>query len=433
MARRTVAALVAAGMTLALAACGSGGGEDASGSGPSGPGSGEVTFTWWGNEERAAQFEQAIGLFEDKYPDISVVRNFNSWADYWTARNTEAAGRALPDVVMMDVGYLGQYADKDLFLDLTPYQGETLDTSGFTDTLLGSGEVDGELVGVPLGSGVWSMMYNKDLLDGLGIGYPTEDMDWDDYLAWAETVNAAGASVSPPQYGADDFTGSLPAFMYHLMQDGNEVFTDDGQPAFTEEDVVDFLDVTAQAREDGVLFPIERTTALAPIGGSGAGELATWFNWSTTLTQSVADTGTENLGMTTPPLEPGADSHVLSEKASMLLTVAKNSKNPDAAVTLINFLATSPEVGAIFGTSLGTPATDERRDAFEKTAADAVIDAYLTGVADQVTVSYPLLPSGYGSIEAKWAELHEQLRYGEIDEKEFASTLFSEMDLALNG
>jgi multiple sugar transport system substrate-binding protein len=431
MARRTIAALAAAGMALTLAAC-SGSGDE-SGSGPSGPGSGEVTFTWWGNEERAAQFEEAIGLFEADHPDIDVVRNFNSWADYWTARNTEAAGRSLPDVVMMDVGYLGQYADKGLFLDLSPYEGDTLTTSDFTDTLLDSGKVGGELVGIPLGSGVWSMMYNKDLLDSLGMPYPTEDMDWDDYQAWAAEVNAAGASTSPPKYGADDYTGSLPAFMYHLMQDGNEVFTEDGQAAFTQDDVVDFLDTNAEGRADGLFFPIERTTALAPIGGSGAGELATWFNWSTTLTQSVADTGTENLGMITPPLEPGADEHVLSEKASMLLTVAKNSKNPDAAVELVNFLANSPDVAAIFGTSLGTPATDARRDAFEKTAADQVIDTYLTGVADQVTVSYPLLPSGYGSIEAKWAELHEQLRYGDIDEKEFAATLFSEMDLALNG
>jgi multiple sugar transport system substrate-binding protein len=432
MTRKTIAALVAAGTALALAACGSGGGGSDS-SGGSGDGSGEITFTWWGNEERAAQFEEAIGLFEEQNPDIDVVRNFNSWSDYWTARNTEAAGRALPDVVMMDVGYLGQYAQKGLFLDLTDYQGDTLDTSGFTDTLLGSGQVDGQLVGVPLGSGVWSMMYNKDLLDGLGIDYPTEEMDWDEFQAWSAEVNAAGASVSPAQYGADDFTGSLPSFMYHLMQDGSEVFTEDGQPDFTEQDVVDFLETGTDSRTDGTFFPIERSMALAPVGGFGSGEVATWFNWSTTLTQGMTDTGTENLGMITPPLEPGADSHVLSEKASMLLTVAQNSKNPDAAVALVDFLANSPEVAAIFGTSLGTPATDVRREAVDKSAADEVIDAYLTHVADQVTVSYPLLPTGYGSVEAKWVELHEQLRYGQIDEEEFASTLFSEMDLALNG
>jgi multiple sugar transport system substrate-binding protein len=432
MARRTTAAVLAAGIALTLAACSGSGDSGSTSTGSSGDPSGEITFTWWGNEERAAQFEEAIALFTEENPDITVIRNFNSWSDYWTARNTEAAGRSLPDVVMMDVGYLGQYADKGLFLDLTSYDGGILDTSGYSDTLLGSGTVDGQLVGVPLGSGVWSMMYNKDLLDSLGVDYPTADMDWDDYAAWAEEVNAAGAATTPALYGTDDYTGSLPAFMYHLMQDGNEVFTADGQAAFTEDDVVEFLETGDTLREDGVFFPIERSAALSPVGGFGAGEVATWFNWSTTLTQGMTDTGTENIGMITPPLETGADSHVLSEKASMLLTVAQNSTNPDAAVTLVDFLANSTEVAAIFGTSLGTPATEARRDAVDKSAADVVIDAYLTDVADQVTVSYPLLPAGYGSIEAKWVELHEQLRYGEITDQEFADSLFAEMDLALN-
>ncbi|RMI06983.1 ABC transporter substrate-binding protein [Cellulomonas triticagri] len=432
MARRTAAAVLAGGIALALAACAGGSG------GSGGPGSGdgatgEITFTWWGNEERAAQFEQALDLFTEEHPDIEVLRNFNSWADYWTARNTEAAGRSLPDVVMMDVGYLGQYAQKDLFLDLSEYEGDTLDTSGFSDTLLGSGTVDDRLLGVPLGSGVWSMMYNKDLLDGLGVEYPTDAMDWDDFADWSREVNEAGAAVSPTQYGAEDPTGSLPSFMYHLMQDGNEVFTEDGQAAFTEEDVVDFLETGDEQREDGTYFPAERSAALTPLGGFGAGQVATWFNWSTVLTQGVADTGTENLGMVTPPLEPGADSHVLSEKASMLLTVASTTEKPEAAVTLVDFLANSPEVAAIFGTSLGTPATQERRDAVDKSAADVVVDAYLADVADQVTVSYPLLPVGYGSIEAKWVELHEQIRYGQITSEEFATELFAEMSLALNG
>ncbi|HEY0187091.1 MAG TPA: extracellular solute-binding protein [Cellulomonas sp.] len=433
MARRTTAALVAASVALTLAACSGGGSTDSGSTATDGTASGEITFTWWGNEDRAAKLEEALDLFSEEYPDIDVVRNFNSWDDYWTARNTEAAGQSLPDVFMMDVGYIGQYANKGLFLDLSSYEGGLLDTSDFSDSLLASGEVDGEVIGVPLGYGVWSMMYNKDLLDSLGIEYPSGDMDQEEFLAWASEVNAAGASVSPALYGTDDYTGSLPAFMYWLMQDGNEVFTDDGQAAFTEDDVVEFLETGAEGRDDSIFFPIERSAALEPSDGAGAGEIAAWASWSTTLTQAMSDLGSDNIGMTTPPLVDGTDTHVLSEKASMLLSASANTSNPDAAVTLINFLANSTEVAEIVGSTLGTPATEARAAAAEDSAADLVINEYLADVAEEISISYPPIPTGYGTIESTWVQLHEQLRYGEITEDEFASTLFDEIDMAFTG
>lgn len=436
---RAIAAVMAAGALLATAACSSDSGSSESGSdadsgqtqaASDGEASGEITFVWWGNDDRADRFNQSLDLFVAEYPDISVIRNFTSWGDYWTARNTEAAGRALPDVFMMDVGYIGQYASNGLFLDMSGFEGNLIDLDGYSDTLVGSGTVGGELVGIPLGSGVWSMMYNKDMLDSLGLDYPTEDMTWADFNAWSEQVNEAGAGETPSLYGAEDYTGNFPAFIYYLMQQGNEVFTAEGDPAFTKEDVVAFLETGASMREGEVFFPVERSAALSPSGGFNEGEVATWFNWSTTVLQGMTDLGTENLGMVTPPLEEGESAHVLSEKASMLLSIAANTENPDAAATLVNFLANSPEVAEIFGTSLGTPATRERRDAVQQNAADTVNITYLEEVGDQLSATYPLLPAGYGSVEAKWAELHERMRYGDMDEAGFADELWGEMELA---
>ena len=426
---------------LGLAACGSngdgGGGEATSGTtaqevtqGYNGEAA-EISFTWWGNDDRAQRYEQALALFSEEYPEITVVRNFSSWGDYWTARNTEAAGRALPDVMQMDVGYIGQYGGKDLLLDLARYADETIGRSGHGEALLASGTINGEIVGVPLGSGVWSLMFNKDMLDELGVDYPTGDMTWEEFEAYSREVNEAGASHDPSFYGAEDFTGGLPGFMYDQMQHGGTVFDESGQPAFTEDDVVTYLETGKAMRADDAFYPVDRAAALAPLGGFTGGEAATWFNWSTTLLQGMTDIGTENLGQVAPPVPTDPADRVLAEKPSMLLSVAANSKSPAAAAVLVDFLATSPEVAAIFGTSLGTPATQAGRDAIAMNPADETILAYLDTVADQTTASYPLLPSGYGSVEAKWAELHEELRYGNLTEEQFAASLFEEMSLTL--
>ncbi|GIT79033.1 lipoprotein [Leifsonia sp. LS1] len=432
MSRRIAASLaIAAAAALALAGCSGGGAAKPADVTFDKDTKAEISFSWWGNDDRAARFEQAIAGFNKEYPNVKVVRNFNAWGDYWTARNTEAAGHALPDVVMMDAGYLGEYASKGLLLDLTPYRENLLPLKGVADNVLGSGTVDGKLESVPLGTNAWSMMYNKDILDKLGIAYPTGDMTWDQLDAFIKTVDAAGASSDPKIYGAEDYTGGFPNFIYHLMQEKNPVFKKDGTPAFSKKDVISFLDSAASLRKAGAFYPIDRSIALSPSGGFLAGESAIWFNFSTTVLQGMTDAGTENIGMVTPPLADGEKTHILAPKPSMLLSVSANSKQPEAAAALVDYLVTSPDVAKIFGTSLGTPATQAGRDAIDQQPADTVNLDYLDSISKELTASYPILPSGYGTIEAKWGDLHEQLQYGQITSKQFADELFSEMSLAL--
>ncbi|WP_348786472.1 extracellular solute-binding protein [Leifsonia sp. NPDC080035] len=433
MSRRIATAVaIAAAAALALVGCsGSGGGSTSEKITFDKDTKAKISFSWWGNDDRAARFEKAIAGFNKEYPNVEVVRNFNAWGDYWTARNTEAAGHALPDVVMMDAGYLGEYSSKSLLRDLTPYRDNLLPLKGVTDNVLGSGTIDGKLQSVPLGTNAWSMMYNKDVLDKLGIAYPTGDMTWDEFDAFIKKVDAAGASSDPKIYGSEDYTGGFPNFIYHLMQKKNAVFTKEGKPAFTKKDVTSYLDSASSLRKGGDFYPIDRSIALSPSGGFLAGETAVWFNFSTTVLQAMTDAGTENIGMVTPPLDEGKKSHILAPKPSMLLSVSANSKQPQAAAALVNYLVTSPDVAKIFGTSLGTPATEAGRDAVDQQPADTVNLDYLDSVSKQLTASYPILPAGYGTIEAKWSDLSQQLQYGQITSKQFADELFSEMSMAL--
>lgn len=441
MARRKIAAALATGVLLALAACSNGSdspqnggdGNTADGDGGSAGGefdpnvSAEISLTWWGSDERAEWFNEALSVFNEQYPNITVVRNFSAWDDYWTARSTEAAGNALPDVTMMEAGYIGQFAERGLFLDLAPYRETLLDLDGFSDTLLGSTTIGEELVGVPFGFNVWSMMYHKDLLDDLGVDYPTADMTWEDFHDWVRTVNEAGADRSPAVYGSPDFTSNIHSFMYHLVQFGNPVFDENGEPTFTAEDVAEYLDSAQELRDEGALFPIERTTALTPQDGLEAGEAAVRFNFSTTVAQVMANSGTENIGLVQPPMESGADARALAERPSVIFSVAANSEYPDAAVVLVNFLVNASEVAEIFGTSMGVPATEAGRAVVDPTAADIVSFEFLEAAADDLTASYPQVPSGFGAVETRWNELHENLQYGLITSEQFADSLFEEM------
>ena len=118
-------------------------------------------------------------------------------------------------------------------------------------------------------------------------------------------------------------------------------------------------------------------------------------------------------------------------KPSMLLSSGANTEHPEEAATLIDFLVNDPEVGAIFGTSKGVPAVEAQREAMEleEGSVDARVVAYEEAVAEYVTEPVPIPVKGFGSIEAEYKRLGEELAYGTITVDEFVETWFAEAQL----
>jgi multiple sugar transport system substrate-binding protein len=118
-------------------------------------------------------------------------------------------------------------------------------------------------------------------------------------------------------------------------------------------------------------------------------------------------------------------------KPSMLLSAGANTEHPAEAAMLIDFLINDAEVGRIFGTSKGVPATQAQRDAMtlEEGSVDARVVAYEEAVADHVTEPVPVPVKGFGSIEAEYKRLGEELAYGTITVDEFVESWFSEAAL----
>src|SRR5699024_668818 len=379
----------------------------------------------------ADRYNQAIDLFEEEYPNIDVQANFSSWDDYWPARATEAAGSSLPDVFQMDLAYLTQYGDRNQLLDLTPYLGGELDATGMPEQLLDSGRVAEGLYAIPQGTNTLAMFANPAIIDELGVEAPTADMTWSDYAAWLAEAADAGADADPALYGSYDFTGVFWLFIQHMVQQGNEVFTEDGEIAFSEQDVLDWLALTADLRADGQVWPAERAAQFDPLDGFSALEVATSGTWDNFLAMYYADTEAAQLEDLPVPTVEGSDARGLFQKPAMLLSAAQNSEHPEAAAALISFITNDPEVGAIFGTSRGVPSTESARSEMEVSGTDEQVIAFEDEMADEITEPVPTLPEGFGTIEAAWLRLHESLAYGELTEDEFVEQWFAEADGAL--
>jgi multiple sugar transport system substrate-binding protein len=431
MRRLTQLTGLAVAAALTLTACGRD--EDTAGSsGGSSGGPVTLNFTWWGNDDRATRYNQAIELFEKANPTITVNGTFADFESYWTARSTEAAGRSLPDLMQTDLSYLREYAENGHLLDLAEYVGSDIDDSGFDAELVKAGALDGVQVGIPTSTNTLALFVNETMATQAGVELPPEDYTWEDYFAWMKQMSDAGLQNEGGQgvYGGGDPAGTMWRFIQWLVQKGIEPFSDEGEFNFTQDDVEEYVSQTEELRTSGAVFPAERAQQVAPLDGFHVKEQASAMTWDNFLAGYAAEVEGP---ITILPMPTGPEGEkAMFWKPSMLLSVGANTEHPDEAVKLLNFLVTDPEVGRIFGTSKGVPADQAQREAMDvqEGTVDAQVTAFEEAVADQVTAETPLPIKGFGAIESEWLRLNEDLQYGKVTPAEFAEQWWAEAELA---
>lgn len=444
---------LAAAATLLLSACGGsgettqsetpGGGSTGGGSETEAPEeidpseiSGTVNLVWWGNDARADLYNEALALFNEDYPNISVTTSFSAFPDYWTARATEAASNTLPDVMQFDAAYLRQYANAGKLLDLNPYiDSGLIDVSGYEDSLLGAGYLNDQQVAIPTGTNTLALFLNTDVLEATGVAPLGENYTWDDLNQMLVDVANAGAQTADGYniYGSADYTATFWFFLQWLVQNDNVPFNDDGTLNFTQDQIKEFLGLTAAQRDAGQVFPVERGVALAPKGGFTNNEAAYEISWDNFLGGYEADSGKTNIQMF--PIPAGADGQKQFLRPAMHIAVANNTQNPEASALLANFLLTDERVGAIFGTNKGVPGDAGQRGAVvaEEGSIDARVLAYESSLDGIVTSEAPIPIEGFGVIEEKWRVLGEELNYKTISIDDFAQQWWDEAERVIAG
>src|SRR5581483_8331478 len=146
---------------------------------------------WWGAKERADRTEKANRLFEQKHPGTTIVGETLGWGDYWARVATQVAGRNTADVLQMDYRYIFEYARRGALLPLDEYVPNGLNLGDFSPAAVDSGKVDGKIYGVSLGLNSTAMVYDKGLIQGLGLKEPVWNMTWSEIGDLAAEVTKA--------------------------------------------------------------------------------------------------------------------------------------------------------------------------------------------------------------------------------------------------
>lgn len=206
------AAVGVAAAALALSGCGSQTPAPAPEPGntdPASPSSEPVTLemSWWGDENRAALFDEVIKLFEDKYPNITVTRTpVGSPDDLFNRLATDfgAGGSTAPDVFALGGAKPQEYGSAGALLDLAQVA-DVVQVDKYPDFSLTNALVDDKLYGLPTGGNATAMFVNTDIATKAGVTLPTGDWTWDDLIRIANEVGSAGLTndAGQPIYGID--------------------------------------------------------------------------------------------------------------------------------------------------------------------------------------------------------------------------------------
>ncbi|MDD7928768.1 ABC transporter substrate-binding protein [Microbacterium thalli] len=420
---------IATGAALALAGCA--GGDTPAADATFDPDE-KVTLdlAFWGNDVRAELYNEAIAAFNEEYPNITVNPTFLTFPEFWEKRQTEAAGGGLPDVMQFDYSYLRQYSENGLLLDLEPYLGGIIETDPLPQNILDIGVVNDKTYGIATSTNAWGLFTNPVLLEQAGVEeFPGGT--WEDYDAWMQSVTEGSGGAF---WGGGDWTGRIQNFELQLRAEGGNLFTEDGEPGFDEEQLKDFWEQGADIRENGTVIPQARVEELAPKGGFDSALTAselTWDNFGGGYLGGLGEGYTE-LGLVEPPVtEEGAKDLYL--KPSMLHTISESTEHPEAAATLVNFLVNSPQSGEIFGTNRGLPASETALEAADLDPLSQQVKDYEEGIADRLGDAPPVPVVGYGTIEEEFRQIGLELVYGTITVDDAVDRFFSEMDIVLNG
>lgn len=386
----------------------------------------ELRFGWWGNDDRAARTLAVIELFQEAYPDITVIGEPNGGtADHFQIIDTQLAGSDAPDIIQFG----GNWPDYKQYLEpLNDYLGKQLliDTPERFDqvALIPATDADGNLYAVSLGTNTLILIYNKTMIEAAGVELPADNMTWEELLDYGrELKEKLPEGVAP---FVDNSTNQANYLSYFYTQQGTPIWTlDEGGKSYaTVESARAWLQMWADMREEGLIPDADTTYTYTEDGPDSsalvAGKAAIGLIWSNQAAAYQAAT-TDELGMTTLPAG-GEDSYVI--QMSQYLAINKDSENKEAAALFINFFVTSPEAGAVLETNRGVPSSPVVRQAIaeQATPMDAEVYRIYEAVADRTIPQGPNLPNDQEFVN-ELELIGQQVAYGQSTVDEAAEDL----------
>ena len=320
----------------------------------------QLTFWWWGSEQRAKTTQEVIELFEAKYPFIDIVGQPQDFGNYFTNLATRFAAGDAPDIITMGGAYPLSYAQSGNLLNLS--EATDLDTSVFPESILVSATYEGNVYGVPTGANSIALMANPEIFKQAGVELPDDDTwTWEEFVALANEISA---KTPPNVYGVEmrifDIIGAYAGQRTPL-------YDSEGNITVSEAVLTDMWEMELDLLEGGGMPPADLTFELMTAGPEqtlfGQGRAAMFFGYTNQLGTYAAAAGNEAGGadedfvLLRIPGETQYSRPGMTLLPSQYYTINVDTPYPRQAALFVDFLVNSTEAGEIILSDRGLPAS----------------------------------------------------------------------------
>lgn len=424
----SAAAGLGAALTGTLSACSAASGDTAHGI--------TLTFTWWGNDDRAARTERAVRLFEKENPGVTVQTSNADFGSYMQKLATMAAGGGIPDVTQLDYRQISQYAGGDALLRLDDaLERGAIRTSEMDKEFLRTGTYAGTYYALPMGRGITGYAYDSRIYRKAGLPAPRPDRTWREFEEANKQIAALGlkAPDGRPVAGSNDGGTNEDIFEVWLRGRGGKLYASQTKLGFTEDDLTEFWTFCDTLRRAGAAAQAKdtsqaRSTEVTPMG---RGLAASDFTWDAPFPGYTALLG-DHVHFAPVPTSGGRQGAYF--KPSMLLGVGARSEHPKEALALVDFLLNDPRAGDILGFTRSTPPNRKIAARVAKTlkGPEREIYAYSRTMEEYgLDAPPPAPPQGDVAIQTAFNRAYQRVMYEQATPRQAARELIDEANREL--
>jgi multiple sugar transport system substrate-binding protein len=372
-----------------------------------GPLSGEIRFSWWGNEARNNATIEAIKKYESLHPGTTIVPEFGAVDGYITKMQAQIAAGSAPDIFTISAEDLPTYVDIGGCADLTGL----IDVSTHNPEVARACSIDGKMYGVNLSLNANVIIYNKTQADELGITMPQGDLYWEDLVKLlAEVYEKSGGKT----YGMVDIRMVKPLETYtsawnmtHLGKEPPFPWTNT-EMIIKGEDIAAYMDFWSKV-PDGVLLPPDETATVPSQVSAPIGSRKTFTEWNYSGTFAMIQSQTKDeLDMIPYPNNHKGKGAAVSARPGLIEAVYSGSKNKALAVDFLQWISSDPEAGKILKTVRGVlPSSRQVEALLADPASLSDVDKKVFAITNKIYSGQvnPFNPGIPGSISI-WDESH---------------------------
>ena len=433
---------------LVLSGCGGGTADTATGTGTPAATPGATTETttppadtqeqinlsiaWWGGDSRHNATLEAIRLYEELNPHISIEAFYQGFGGFYDQFVIRLAGGEEWDIIQNDIQWLHELTVRfDSFVDLFEFE-DIFDFSMFDESAMDAATIEGRLTAIPASGNALMLIVNEDLMNRYEIF--VDDWTWDDILEQGMRLNEISSDYFllnlPPNVMVDGFMQT-----FIKQQTGLPLVLDDYTLGFDESHAEEFFSFVLQMIEGGVIQSFEEAALFNFLMATNPawleGRIFAAPNLGSQVT-ALSGHGFE-LGIQRYPIAANAVDPGIMVRPGILFSLSNSSPHIEEAARFVNWMLTDFEAIVALSDQRGVPASDLARDILlgEGAISQSLIDGHNEAVAHAATIADGHLNTN-AQVRAILLNMVESVGFRVISPEQAASQLVSELEILLD-